>query len=296
MIGIRHRAVAAAVVVAATVAGCAASADPAPARELTDAERTRLRSAEELLVRTCMAREGFEYWPAPQIAADTGKRRGYLLTDVAWARKHGYGSRIAEKLEKARLNDPNIAYANALPEKDRVRYSRALDGERSGGVLTAQLPGGGTITIFRDSCWAKAKQRLYDDLEAWFPAEKTVMHATGQYLPDLVEDKRFRRAVKEWSACMHAAGHDYADPPEARERLPELTTGLSAGDGFAVEVGLAVADATCATTTPLADVARTLESEYRDRELRPFAEELATYRRMSVAALARVDDITMEQE
>lgn len=304
MIGVLNRVVV--VIVVAAVTGCSAPTDAdrsgtgqlasggdAPARELTDAELGRLRTAEELLVKKCMGQRGFQYWPAPQLDADVLKGRGPLLTDVDWAREHGYGSRLAEELEQARLGDPNHAYANALPANDRVRYGKALDGQRSGGVLTAELPGGGTIQIFRDSCWAKAKQQLYGDLDAWFQAEKTAMHATGLYQPDLVEDERFRSAVVEWSTCMRHAGHDYASPPEVRQGLPGLTKGMSAEEGFAVEVGLAVADATCATTTPLADTARALESEYRHRGLQPVAEEMATYRRMAVAALSRVQDIAV---
>jgi hypothetical protein len=54
-----------------------------------------------------MGQEGFQYWPAPRLDADMLKGRGPLLTDVDWAREHGYGSRLAEELEQARLGDPN---------------------------------------------------------------------------------------------------------------------------------------------------------------------------------------------
>jgi hypothetical protein len=110
-------------------------------------------------------------------------------------------------------------------------------------------------------------------------------------VPDLVEDKRFTHAVEQWSTCMRRAGHDYADPPAIRRELPSLTKGLSSEKSYAVEVGLAVAEATCATGTPLADTARALDTEYRDKKLGRYATDITTYRRMALAALARAKDI-----
>jgi hypothetical protein len=297
----------AAVIVTVTAAGCTAadtadssgSSQPQKAtkaksqgRKLTDAEQILVQRAEELLVRKCMAGEGFKYWVGPLPTVDDLKGSGYVLTDVDWVKKHGYGSRLQEKIQNAQRNDSNHAYANALPQKDRVRYSKALEGGPSGGMLTAELPGGGAIQTPRDSCQADAKDQLYGDFEAWFRAEKTATNLTPLYVPDLLKDKRFVSAVKEWAACMREAGHDYADPPEIREKLSKLTKGLSDEKAYAAEVELAVAEATCATGTSLSGTAHTLEDEYRDKKLQRYSEDIAAYRRMSLDALARAEDIT----
>lgn len=100
-------------------------------------------------------------------------------------------------------------------------------------------------------------------------------------------DKRFVAARTAWSACMKARGHGYPDPPAVRERLPRLTEGMGEAKAHAVEVGLAVAEAECAVNeTSLVRTARALEHEYRDG-LREYADELADYRRMGLAALDR---------
>ncbi|WP_032763920.1 hypothetical protein [Streptomyces sp. CNS654] len=262
------------------------------ARELTDAEQILVQRAEQLLVKKCMKSEGFRYWVGPLPTVDDLKGGGYVVTDVAWAKKHGYGSRLQEKVQEAQRNDPNHSYANALPEKDRIRYGETLEGTPSSGMLTAELPGGGTVRTPDASCQVDAKQQLYGDFATWFRAEKTATNLSGMYVPDLVDDKRFVRAVEKWSTCMAEAGHAYADPPAIREKLPGLAEGQDPDEAFAVEVDLAVAEATCATSSSLSETARTLEAEYRDRKLGPYREDIAAYQRMSLTALARAEDIT----
>jgi len=297
-----------AVIVAVTAAGCTASHRPDSAthvqkgttaqnaktqgRELTDAEQILVQRAEALLVKKCMENKGFKYWVGWLPTVDDLKGDGYVLTDVDWARKHGYGSRLKSKLQKVQRDDPNNAYANALPQNERVRYGKALEGGPSSGMLTAELPAGGTVQTPRDSCQADAKNRLYGDFATWFRVEKTATNLSSLYVPDLVKDKRFVRAVEEWSGCMREAGHNFADPPSVRRQLPQLAKGLSAKKAYAIEVDLAVSEATCATKTPLSRTAHALETEYRDRKLHRYAKDITTYRRMSLLALQRARDIT----
>lgn len=287
-----------AVVIAVTAVGCTAdhgttaTAPRAQGRQLTDAEHLLLEHAEALLVKKCMESKGFKYWAEQLLTVDDLKGGGYVLTDVAWARKHGYGSRLKERLQGIQHSDPNNTYANSLPEKRRVSYSRTLEGGPSSGMLTAELPAGGTVQTPRHSCQTEAKGRLYGDFETWFRAEKIATNLSPLYVPQLVKDKRFVRAVQQWSTCMRAAGHEFADPPSVREQLPTLTKGLDKDEAYAVEVGLAVDEADCANRTPLSKTAHTLQSEYRAKTVGRFAAEVATYERLSLTALARAKDIT----
>ncbi|MEV8405282.1 hypothetical protein AB0R12_05570 [Streptomyces niveus] len=261
-------------------------------RELTGSEQVLIDRAEEQLIKKCMERERFRYWPEPVESAAERRRHSYVLDDVGWARRYGYGRQLERKAEKAWRNNPNDAYVNALPQAERIRHSKSLDGDQSGGALIAELPGGGTVRAARDGCRADAKGRLYGDFPAWFRAERTVTGLTTLYVPDLVKDKRFVNAVTAWSACMGEAGHPYDDPPEIRTKLPALADGLSPAKAHAAEVELAVAEATCATKTSLADTARALEREYRAKSLKRYREEAADHRRMGLAALAQAEDIT----
>ncbi|MCH0543283.1 hypothetical protein I3F58_27780 [Streptomyces sp. MUM 203J] len=273
--------------------GNAPNQDRAPqGRELDDSERILLQRAEQTLVKRCMEKAGFTYWVGPLPTVDDLKGGGYVLTDVEWARKHGYGSRLDEKAQAAQRNDRNHAYANALPRQEYVRYSRTLEGGPSSKMLTVELPTGDIIRTPRESCLADAKGRLYGDFATWFRAEKIATNVNSLYVAHLIGDKRFVSALADWSTCMREAGHDYEDPTEVRERLPGLTEDMTNEKAFAAEVQLAVAEATCATETPLADTARALESEYRAKKLGPYREDIATHRRMSHAALSRAGDIT----
>ncbi|MEV6171014.1 hypothetical protein AB0L99_22615 [Streptomyces sp. NPDC051954] len=280
-------------IVTATTAGCTAAAEHGgQGRELTATEEVVVRRAEQLLVKECMEKKGFKYWVGALPTVDDLKGDGFFLTDVGWAKRNGYGSRLQKKAQNVQRDDPNSAYAKTLPREERARYSDTLLGSTSSGMLTADLPVGGAVQAPRDSCLADAKGRLYGDFETWFRAEKTATNLTPLYQPDLVKDRRFTDAVKKWSACMRVAGHDYAKPSQVREKLTELTEGLSEEKAYAVEVDLAVAEATCANETPLARTTRTLETEYREKQLPLYGDDIATYERMSLDALAQAEEIT----
>ncbi|KMS76371.1 hypothetical protein ACM01_05990 [Streptomyces viridochromogenes] len=261
-------------------------------REPTDTEQILLRRAQQTLVKACMEGAGFKYWIGPLPTVDELKGGGYVLTDVSWARKHGYGSRFKERLQDVQRNDPNNAYANSLPQEERVRYSKVLEGGESSAMLKAELPGGGAIQTPRHGCQADAKDQLYGDFGAWFRAEKIAIGLPARYVPDLLNDQRFVNAVESWSVCMGKAGHDYATPQEIREKLPDLTADMTKKEAYATEVDMAVAEATCATETALSRTAHALEDEYRNKQPQKYLKAVATYQRMTLAALPRAKDIT----
>jgi hypothetical protein len=266
-----------------------------PVRELTDAEVILIERAEQLLVGACVEKAGFKYWPVPVTSVEERRSRGYVLSDVAWARKYGYGGQLEKKAEKIRRSDPNNAYANSLPEAERIRYSTTVDGDPSKGMLSVELPAGGTVQTPRDGCWADTRERLYGDRATWFRVKKIATSLTPLYVPDLVKDKRLVNAVEAWARCMRAAGHDYADPNEISDKRYVLTEGLSPAQAHATEVELAVAEATCAVKTSLARTARSLEREYRTQKTRRYSDDIAQYQRMRLTALARAKEVIESQ-
>lgn len=266
-------------------------ASPAPPRKLTLDEEVRLDQAEEHLIKVCMERRGFRYWGGSVASVAERQISGYVLTDVATARQHGYGAILRAQAEDRKENEPNARYANALPEAERIRLSRAYFGDPAKGMLTIDLPAGGTISRPATGCLAEAEQALYGDLSAWFRAKKIATGLTSLYVPDLIEDPRFVAALREWSECMSRAGQHYRTPAQIRERLPELTAGTTLEQAHRIEVTLATAEVTCATTTPLARTARELEQEFRATKLRPYQADIATYERMRTAALHRAEHI-----
>ncbi|MFD9502254.1 hypothetical protein [Streptomyces sp. NPDC060035] len=261
-------------------------------RDLTDAEEVLVEHAESMLVKKCMEGKGFRYWVGPMASVAERQGDGYVLDDVSWARTHGYGGELEKKAERARPADPNAAYANALPEAERIRYSKTLDGNPSKGELSVDLPAGGTVSTTSTGCLADAKGKLYGDTVTWFRVNRITTSLTPLYIPDLVKDQRLVNAVEAWSWCMREAGHPYASPDGIREERDALTQGMSAARAHATEVELAVAEATCAVKTSLGTAARTLEREYRTTMLQRYGADMATYQRMRLAALALAKNIT----
>lgn len=296
----------AALLMASTLVGCATgsgdepraggSSEAAPRpegiRDLTTGEEILIERAERILVKRCMEGSGFTYWLRPPVSAAERAGRGFVLDDIAWARTYGYGGELEQRAEKARLNDPNATYANGLPEPDRIRYSKTLDGDPAQGMMSARLPSGGTVQMPRTGCWNTAGEQLYGDMATWFRAKKTATSLTSLYVPELLKDRRLTTAVAAWARCMKKKGHAYASPDDIRAKRYSLVEGMSPGRAHATEVELAVAEATCAVETSLGRTARALESEYRTKKLQRYSDDLATYQRTRLIALARAETIT----
>ncbi|MGW7278055.1 hypothetical protein ACWGIV_07035 [Streptomyces sp. NPDC054844] len=268
-----------------------AAAEPGtPVRDLTAAEEVEIDRAEEELVRRCMRREGFHYWAGPVAGIAERKAGGYVVDDVEWARRYGYGRSFDVAAEKARRSHPNITYAAALPEKQRVRYSRALDGDFD-DTLTVELPSGGSVRTPRTGCYAKARGQLYGDYPTWFRARKTVTSLTPLYVPRILRDKRLVTAVTAWSHCMKDSGKPFESPDDIRRQRAGLIKGMSEPQARKAESALAVTEAECARKTSLGKIARALEKEYREQALRDYSKEFTTYQRMRMSALARAGNL-----
>jgi hypothetical protein len=265
---------------------------PVPDRELTDTERILLERAEDVLTRQCMRRHGFRYHTATPPTVEERQGTGYVLADVAWAREHGYGTRIRDRWLAAKQRNPNVAYYATLSPADRRRYDRALDGGPDRSRVSVKLPTGGTVTSVMGGCTATANEALYGDRATWFRADKVATNLRPLYVPAIMRDTRFTTALAAWRRCMAARGHRYADPPEIRARLPRLTKDLGPDEAHSFEVRLAVAEATCARRTPLLATARALEDHYRAEAARPYAEDLALHHRLEFRALDRARRIT----
>ncbi|MGW0828338.1 hypothetical protein [Streptomyces sp. NPDC002845] len=270
--------------------GKAAAAPEARIRDLTLAEEVEIDRAEDGLVRQCMQRRGFRYWPSPVAGVAERKVGGYVIDDVDWARRYGYGRLFDIAAENARRSHPNITYANALPEPKRIRYSLALDGDFD-DTLTAELPSGGSVRTPRTGCYAEAREQLYGDYARWFSAKKTVTSLTPLYVPQLLQDERLRAAVTAWSRCMKESGNPFKSPDEIRQNRDGLVKGMSESQALKTEVELAVTEAECAQEASLGKTARALEKEYRQTVLRDYAEEFATYRQMRMSALSRARNL-----
>ncbi|MFB6846593.1 hypothetical protein ACFCXS_17275 [Streptomyces sp. NPDC056373] len=266
----------------------AGKADGAAVRALTAQEKNRLHRAEQLLLRTCMREHGFEYHPVPRDPVPQAKEFPYVVDDVAWARRHGYGSDIQREMARMREKDVNQRYFRSLPPDRRAQALRAANGRDPNGV-TARTLDGMVLRRSTEGCQSQADRVLYGDLAAWFQAEVAQDSLPEVRRKRVMADPAFGRAVKQWARCMRAAGHPYAGPAQLREEaLP--------GPGEPAlaprqEIRLAVAEARCAADSGLARTAQALDRTYTIRLRHQYRSELDAAQRLQLGALPRADEV-----
>lgn len=262
----------------ALLAACSAPA--APHEEITEADLGTLHLAEEVLLRDCLERAGFEYRTSPLEPGSDVKDFPYVIDDVAWAGRHGYGTDIQHELDEIRISDPNQLYFQSLPPERRAAALKAANGERPEG-LTARTPDGMVLTRSDRSCRTDAERELYGDVQAWFQARSTITALTPMRNERVIADPRFTQAVLPWADCMRAAGHPYPSPAELRATLPPPEQPLPKDQ----EVQLALTEANCALNSGLADTAEMLDQQYDNELRRRYQHEVETADRLRLAAL-----------
>ena len=245
-----------------TGAGGEEDARAAPAalpREITSSEGRDLYRAERVAERDCMTRLGFQVVLTPDRAPDRARSFAFVVDDVAWARRHGYGREFERATDAGRASDPNEKYIRGLSPQRRAAALRAYNGDPANGV-TVRLPSGGTIGHSVEGCGSSAERTLYGDYETWYRANKIDQDLVGVSHRRVRQDPEFRTATARWAECAHAAGLPYPTPEALRAALP-------ASAPAATEIRYAVAEATCAGSTGLAQKAADLKQRYLD-ELR----------------------------
>lgn len=272
-----------------TVATAGCGAEGVPRAETGEravpsaADRRSLHLAEQILIADCLRAQGFAYEVRTLADEPPPRRFPYVLDDVAWARRHGYGRDEERRIAARKAADPNERYFRGLPPGRQKAALAALNGARPTG-LSARMPGGGVVVASDEGCTARARSRLYGDLQGWFAARLTVANLTPLYVPKVREDTEFRRAAGAWARCMAARGHRYASPDALREALPGVRT-------RAAEIRLAVAEAGCAGESGLAATAKALDARYGAEVRRRYAAQIATELRLERAALPRAREV-----
>ncbi|GHD49254.1 hypothetical protein [Streptomyces galbus] len=261
-------------------------------RQVTADERVTLSRAEEILERRCLARAGFDV-PAPPERGRTElapPAPALVLSDLAYAREHGYGPRVRTPEETARLlaDDPVGDYLRALSPKRRAQALRAWQG---GGVDTVEvtLPSGMTRGRSSRGCTSEARGELYGDFRTWFGVDAVDQGVTALAMDRAQEDPAFTGALRGWSHCVAVRGLPHESPRRLRDAL---------GDSAprAKEIEYAVAEAECAVSSTLAEIAPEVEERHLARIRARYLVDVTNARRMRLAALAKAVRIVREDE
>ncbi|MFF4520574.1 hypothetical protein [Streptomyces bluensis] len=248
---------------------------------LSEGEKDLLHEAEETLTRSCMAGKGFKTWVVPRRPVPDDREFPYVIDDVAWASRHGYGSDILTQRAKVRVSDPNRQYFAGLTSPERQRALDALHGEKSGKRISVKSPNGMTFSRVDGGCTADAQKALYGDLETWFRV-LTVTDALETLRSSMTAgDAEFAKSVKDWSACMHARGLPYKTPQEARAAFLNSHRRISRER----EIRAAVTEARCAESSGLSRTIHRLDEQHGKRLRQQYQDEVRTRLRMENEAL-----------
>ncbi|MBB6569936.1 hypothetical protein HPO96_08290 [Kribbella sandramycini] len=259
------------------LAGCATG--PPAAGPLTEIETSRLYDAEQLLVRECVERAGFKYWPVARSSAAEHRKFPYGVEDVDWARRHGYGIALEAKSRARDAQHPNRKYFSSLAPDQQEKYLSTVNGPTPVG-LTAQDVDGRLVTHSDQGCDAEAQRALYGDLPGWYRAIKLTNGLPRARALQVLKAESFQPLVAAWSRCMKSRGFDFIAPVESA-RLMRHRTGLAPAE----EIRTAIAEAECLHTSGLAAAAQTADRRVADEQRRQYKSELDTKLRLQRAAL-----------
>jgi hypothetical protein len=253
-------------------------------RPITATEGKVLDRAEQLLVQACMRHAGFRYWavdaPDPTPVHRGG---GYVVGDLAWARRHGYGTDLARQQAH---QDPNSRYFASLTRARQQAALVALNGPSPEGLQTT-LPNGIRVQHSDRGCTSMAQRQLYGDLVGWFQTTKLAENLAGERYGLVMQDPAFTAAVTAWSRCMRQRGHKVDSPADTHRRFADPAT----APGRDSELALAVDEARCAATTRLADTAERLDAHYAGLQDHRYQAALTKRLHLQRAALPRAQTL-----
>ncbi|MEV6634922.1 hypothetical protein AB0M54_29655 [Actinoplanes sp. NPDC051470] len=274
-------------------AGRQETTGPAPAavvRDLAADESDVLDRAEQFLIRDCMRRHGFAYTIVSHTQRAEDRDFPYVIDNVGWAGRHGYGTDLLREREAAIRAEPNTVRLNGMTPSARAAALAALNGVSDPHTdLSAVLPSGITTRRSSISCTSEAQRALYADLPTWYRVSRVTENLAPERIGLVLADARYQRAVAGWSRCLAHAGHAYDSPGEARDAV------LSADPPMPrpKETALAVAEATCAGRTGLAATVRELDRQHAEEINQRYAADLADRRRLRHDALPRANAVIL---
>ena len=308
-------------VVAICLGGCGggeAQSEPFATSSLTPARPGVLRPFEALIIGAegevramalatdreiaqCMKERGFDYKPMESWTPSPDVR---LEGDVEMAKKYGYGisEPFASQVKKLKEPRPAKDPSAGLTEEQAKSFEAALGGGdpdssgnlQGGDVVVIQGSDGTTTSYHKNSCVAKANEKIEGDKAEWLKAEEAVSHLAGEAWDRIMADPAWTQANKAWSSCMAKKGYHYADPDApSSDLVPRIQAAnkAEAATWRKREVDTAVADAECMVSTGWLENQDRLVQKYEAQLTKEHEGEVMAFAEMRKKAIERATEI-----
>ncbi|MER7344813.1 hypothetical protein ABT390_05330 [Streptomyces aurantiacus] len=198
---------------------------PLDAYELDSRNAALAATAQEKLIKSCMARQGLDWPELPHPATETWPHRGrYGLAEPAVAKRYGY---------------------HAMPDPVTKTAERRL--EQRDARLTARQRTAAYGTDGRSGCQERAQHALVRDVPK--VSSDLVNEASAAAYEKSQHTPAAQRVFGKWRACMRDRGHAYRHPMD-----PNEDPRWKGGRPTRAEIATARDDVACKLRTHLVDV------------------------------------------
>ncbi|NSL43175.1 hypothetical protein [Streptomyces sp. 8P21H-1] len=237
-----------------------------------------LHHAETRLIAACMTERGFRYevdaFVPPsgspeerQLNLEERRTEGYGLHRQYTTGKPAASPTLSASPESGKRGKrgkslTNDQYVARLSTEKAAAYMRALRGGKT-DLRAMRFGRERTITFSEAGCEAESRKRLFGELDDWAAATYLPQNLNSSLTDVVTADAKYTAAMRDWRTCMAGKGHRYRTPDEAAERLKAEYQEQGATQSLRRrEIGVAVADGTCAARLRIPSVVLSLRKQY----------------------------------
>ncbi|GHF31763.1 hypothetical protein FHX82_007136 [Amycolatopsis bartoniae] len=238
----------------------------------TPEQRLSVKRADDVLMRDCLRRYGFDYELPDRTGQPALENRVIGIVDQGLATRYGY--KPAGYLDHANsVKEAKSKQASWTPEMMSV-----LNGEGQSKINGVAVPEGG--------CSAEARTALGRRLDGK-PGDENFVYRLEATAGSLAEqDSRVKAAFAKWSSCMAAAGFDYRDPWQANN-----DPAFSADVATQREIDTATTDVGCRAQHDVNGIWVAVETAYQEQLMAANAEALRSHRSASAEQLQKSETV-----
>ncbi|MPZ85275.1 MAG: hypothetical protein GEV28_34770 [Actinophytocola sp.] len=245
---------------------------PLDSYHLSPEQKVTLARADDIQVRDCMRRYGFDFDLPDRAVEPELENRVIGLIDKDSAASFGYKpAGFAE--HSSRVREAKSEQTKWSPEMMGV-----LNGEGPSKVNGVEVPEGG--------CDAEARQHLARNTDGKPGDENFVIRLEKMSGEATEADSRLKKAFAKWSDCMAEAGFNYRDPWQANG-----DPAFAEEKASAREVATATADVKCRSKHDVNGIWVAVRTAYQNRLIEANAEALRQHESAVAEQLRKAADV-----